>query len=122
MTLTLREKALNQLNSYYTWKISNRGSFEEYIFAPDNNSTSPYYDSFTLSIGTQTSLTSSVVLNCEMGEYHYSIYEMDSQYNFDLNMSLGVVETGLLIIEGTSSNIISFTESDDDTIKIFNEL
>jgi hypothetical protein len=118
----LREKAINQVNNYYTWKISNRNTYDEYIFSPDNNSLSPYYDSFTLSIGTQTSLTSSVILDCPIGEYHYSIYEMSSQYNLDINMSLGVIEVGLLIIEGTSSEIISFTESNDDTVKVFNEL
>lgn len=118
--MTLGEKSTSN-NPYYTWKISNRNSFDEYIFAPDNNSTSNYYDSFTISIGTPSVSTASVVINAVPGEYHYEIYESLTQYNLDIT-GLGMVESGLLIIQATFSTPNAFTESNSDTIRVFNEL
>jgi hypothetical protein len=110
--------------SYYTFELVNQNSYDGFIFSPDNNSLSPYYDSFTVSIGTAVSLTGSVVLNLESGEYHYSVHEMATQYDLDLNNSVGVVEVGLLMVASTYSlnDIKSFTESNYDTIRVFNEL
>ena len=110
---------------YYTFKIVNKDSFNEFIFAPTNNSTSNYYDSFTISIGTSSSATSSVVIDAVAGQYDYFTYEMNTEYDLDLNNSLGLVESGILLINGTYSSlstITSFTESNDDTIRVFNEL
>lgn len=122
MIATLREKSSNLINHYYTWKIVNKNSFDEYIFSADNNTTSNYYDSFTISIGTPMTLTSSIVLDAVAGQYDYFVYEMNTNYDLNLNNSLGLVEMGILIISGTDSSIISFTESNDDTIRVFNEL
>jgi hypothetical protein len=119
---TLREKASNLVNPYYTWKIVNKNSFDEYIFSADNNTTSVYYDSFTLSVGTPSSLTSSVTIDAVAGQYDYFVYEMNNNYDLDLNNSLGLVEMGIMMINGTYSDIISFTESNYDTIRVFNEL
>lgn len=119
---TLREKASNLVNPYYTWKIVNKNSFDEYIFSADNNTLSNYYDSFTVSIGTTIALTSSVTIDAVAGQYDYFVYEMNTNYDLDLNNSLGLVEMGILMISGTDSSIISFTESNYDTIRVFNEL
>jgi len=118
VVLTLSEKTSN-VNPYYTWVLSNRDSLVDTIISPDNFSTSPYYDSFTLSIGTAVSLTSSVVMNVEAGEYHYSVYEMTTQYDLNISNSVGLVETGLLIITGTSTPFVSFTASEDFTFITF---
>lgn len=118
MVLTLSEKASN-VNPYYTWLLSNRDSLVETIISPDNFSTSPYYDSFTISIGTAVSLTSSVTINAVAGEYHYSVYEMNTQYDLNLNNSIGLVETGLLMITGTSTPFVSFTASEGFTFTTF---
>jgi len=119
---TLREKSSNIVNPYYTWKIVNKNSFDEYIFSADNNSQSPYYDSFTMSVGTPSSLTSSVVIYADAGQYDYFVYEMNTNWDLDLNSSLGLVEMGIMIISGTDSSPVSFTESNYDTIRVFNEL
>lgn len=119
--VTCRENASNA-SPYYTWKIINRDSYNQYIFSPDNLSTSLYYDEFQINIGTSTSLTSSVVLDCVQGEYDYFIYETITQYELNLNNSIGLMESGILHILGTSSQIISFTQSDADVVKVFNEL
>jgi hypothetical protein len=110
-------------SNFYTFKISNRDSFEEWFFSPDNFSTSFYYNYFTLSVGTQSVATGpNVVLDLEAGEYHYAIYQTTGQYDLALSTSLGIIEVGILIVGGTSSTPNTFTQSDDDTIKVFTNI
>lgn len=119
VVLTLSEKATTT-TPYYTWQLSNRDSLAITTISPDNFSNSPYYDSFTLSIGTAVSLTASVVMNIPAGEYHYSVYEMANQYDLNINNALAQVETGLLMIVGTSTPFVSFTASEGFTFTTFN--
>ena len=119
--LTLREKATitGTATPYYTWQIQNRDSLEWTIFSPENFSSSPYYDAFTISIGTPSSLTGSTVqLYIEQGQYDYVITQTGVEYNLSITGS--VVETGILQITGTSTPISQFTQSDTNTNKIFN--
>jgi hypothetical protein len=119
VVLTLSEKVSNPINPYYTWTLSNRDTLVTTTISPDNFSTSPYYDSFTLSIGTAVSLTSSVVMNLTAGEYHYSVYEMATEYDLNIQNAIGLVETGLLMITGTSTPFVSFTASEGFTFTAF---
>lgn len=119
--LTLREKATitGTATPYYTWQIQSRDSLEFTTFAPENFSQSPYYDAFTISIGTPSSLTgSNVQLNIPQGQYDYTIRQTGTEYNLSLTGS--IVETGILQIIGTSTTINQFTQSDTNTTKIFN--
>lgn len=117
---TLREKS-TLLNPYYTWRILNRDSQVETIFAPENYSYSPYYDAFTISVGTpSTSTGSNVYIDVVQGQYDYMVYQTPTEYS--LSMTDSVVETGILQILGTGVSITQFTQSDDDQIKIFNYL
>jgi hypothetical protein len=120
VVLTLREKS-TLLIPYYTFNIENKDSLEQYIFAPENNSLSPYFDSFTISVGTPSVATgSNVVVYCEQGTYNYTVYQTGIEYNLSLTGS--IVEVGILTILGTSSNILQFTQSDDDVVRVFNYL
>lgn len=59
------------------------------------------------------------------GQYDYYVYQKSTQYNLSLSDNDLVVESGILIVEGTQSSlttISSFTASNDDTIRVFNEL
>jgi hypothetical protein len=119
--LTLREKATitGTATPYYTWQIQNRDSLEWTIFSPDNFSGSPYFDAFTISVGTPSSLTgSNVQLYVEQGQYDYIITQTLTEYSLSITGS--VVETGILQIVGTSTTISQFTQSDTNTTKIFN--
>jgi hypothetical protein len=114
-------------SSYYTFKIESCDSFKEYVFSPVNGSESPYYDSFTLSVGSPSVATGSVVLNIEAGQYNYEVYKMPTQYNLNIASASYVVSRGIFQVIGTSSVYtspvpISFTQSDADTIKVFTEL
>jgi hypothetical protein len=123
VVVTLREKS-TLITPYYTWQIVNQNSFDTTIFSPENFTTSPYYDAFTISIGTPSSLTSSVTLDLVPGEYHYKVYEMNTQYDLNIQNAVDYVEIGLFIVDGTFSisDIIAFTQSNDDTIRVFNSL
>jgi hypothetical protein len=123
VVVTLREKS-TLITPYYTWEVQNQNSLDTYVFSPDNFSLSPYYDAFTISIGTPSSLTSSVTLNLVPGEYHYTVYESANQWDLVITPTSSVVELGLLFVLATFSlnDIVSFTESNDDTIRVFNEL
>lgn len=122
--LTLREKATlvgPTYTPFYTWQIQSRDSLEWTIFSPENFSTSVYYDAFTISIGTPSSLTgSSVVIDIEQGQYDYVITQTFDEYNLSITGS--VVETGILQVIGTATTISQFTQSDTNTTKIFNYL
>ena len=119
MVLTLSEKVSNPINPHYTWTLSNRDTLITATISPDNFSISPYYDAFTLSIGTAVSLTSSVVVNLTAGEYHYQVYEMPTAYDLNIQNAIGLVETGLLMVTGTSTPFISFTSSEGFTFTSF---
>lgn len=124
---TLKEKSPNLLTSYYTWILTNRDGFLSYTFSCDDWSSelSNYYDAFTVSVGTAQSLTgSTATINAPAGQYDYTVYQTTSRYDIGLTSSLGIVETGILQIEGTFSEYTQavFTASNTDTIRIFNGL
>ena len=112
------------LNSYtysnFNFKIERQDGFTTKYFSPENFSQSPYYFGFTISVATPESLTgSNVSINVEYGEYHYSVSLVDS---YTLTPSNIIIDEGILIVEGTSSLPLSYTASDNDTIKIYNQL
>lgn len=124
---TAKQNRIDLLSSYFTWKIVNRDSFDEWIFSADDWSNSDYYSAFTMSVGQpQVATGSQITIDAIPGQYDYQIYQSSTQYNLNLDSVLGQVESGILIINGTNSNtdsgLISFTQSNDDTIKVFNEL
>lgn len=121
---TLKEKSINlQLPLYYTWKLYNKDSHKEYILSCDDLSNSPYYDSFSFSIGSINSPTGSVAqFIADQGTFEYKVYQMPSQYNLNITSTSSQIETGILTITGTSSNLISFTQSDDCIIKIYKHI
>lgn len=116
--------------NYYTFKIISCDTFDEYVFSPDNWSTSPYYDSFTVSVGLTISMTgSSVMVNADAGQYNFTVYKMPSAYNLNIASASYITENGILQITDENgfnwfapSEPTAFTQSDSDTIKAFTEL
>lgn len=111
ITLTLYEKA-NQTQPYYTFQIIRKGSFEEVVFYQDDNSFAPFYwSSFTISVGTISGLTQGEIV-ANPGEWTYNVWEMTTPYNLSYTQSVGLVETGILIIGGTSTSDIEYSGND----------
>ena len=114
--VTLRDKTSNQVNPYYTWKVINKQTLDETVFYTDNFTTSPYYDSFTISISnTQSGLTAGI-LNIGHGQFTYEVYEMTNQYDLNLANAIQMVETGILIVNPTYS--VNPTSTTDTNIPV----
>lgn len=119
LTVTLYEKCSNITNPQFTWELNRKGTYDQVIFYQEDHSSDPYYyNSFTVSVATQSGLTAGVI-NIQPGEYNYIIYEMPDAYNLITASAIGIVETGLLILEATFSTINSYTQSNDDVIRTY---
>ena len=118
------------LTNYYTFKMTSTDSFEEYVFSPKNNSSSPYYDAFTISVGTTSiSMTNSVKIDAASGQYNFEVYKMPTEFNLNIASASYLTESGIIQVVGEDfvygSLIVvpdAFTASDADTIKVFTEL
>lgn len=118
---TLKEKSVF-CNSYYTFKITNKDTFSEYIFYAPNTSTSKYYDEFSFFIGNTSSATSSIIsgatagiVNAPASQYVYEIYEMLEPYQLGLTNSIKIVETGIWQITGTHTPIPEYKQLNTPT-------
>lgn len=97
--------------SYYTWNIIDNDTNINYTFCNDDNTTSPYYDVFTLSVITGATYgATDGIINAPAGVYSYYIYEGLTASNLNIN-GLHQVEVGIMNIVGTVSNIINLTAS-----------
>jgi len=115
ITLTLYEKSV-QIQPYYTFQIIRKGSFDEVIFYQDDISYAPWYwNQFNISLGTVSGLTQGQIV-ASFGEYTYNVYEMPTPYNLGYTQSIGLVETGILIITGTYTSDTEYSGNDDSTI------
>lgn len=114
--VTLYEKCINQTNPFFCWRLVNKESNQTTLFYQDDHSKAPYYyNAFTVSISTTEGVTQGII-DISGGEYTYTVYEMNEQYSLDYENPVRVVETGILIVPVTYSQIISYTQSDDDVI------
>lgn len=122
LVVTLYEKCNNITDPQFTWKLTNKNTFEETIFYQSDSSSSPYYyNSFTVSVSSAVSLTAGVI-NVDYGEYEYEIYEKTLPYQLTISTNDNLVENGLLIVLTNSFTPTSFTGSDSATIPTFNNL
>ena len=115
VTVTLYDKCVNVFNPFFTWRLIDKDSNDEYVFTADDFSYAPYYwNSFTISIATPVGLTSGII-DIPASQYKYEIYEMADQYDLNLDNAIGLVENGLLTVNGTYSPIQSYTASSNVT-------
>ena len=115
ITVTPYEKS-TQTQPYYTWQIVRKGTFDEVVFYQDDSSYAPFYwSSFTISVGTVSGLTQGQIV-ASFGEWTYNIWEMTTPYNLSYTQSVGLVETGILIINGTYTPDTEYSGNDDSQI------
>lgn len=115
------QKIITATASFYNFRIISADGYYVYTFAPDNWSQSPYYFGFTVSVGTPSVFTgSNVTLALEAGEYNYIVTASTQSYN--LTVTNDIIDVGILIVDGTSSNPTPYTQSDTNTIKVYTNL
>jgi hypothetical protein len=127
---TAGSSAVDLALNYYTFEIISCDTFDKYVFSPDNWSDSPYYDSFTVSVGTSSiSMTGSVMINADAGQYNFTVYKMPTKYNLTIASASYITENGILQITDVNgfnwfapSQPTAFTQSDSNTITAFTEL
>jgi hypothetical protein len=117
VTVTLYENC-NLRTPYFTWLVKRKGSLDEIIFTQDDISFSPYYfNQFALTIATSSEGLTAGVIPITSGEWNYYIYEQSTPYV--LATSSNMVETGILIVEGTYSEPTTYTGLTDNVIKVY---
>lgn len=115
IVLTLYEKSV-QTQPYYTFQLVRKGSFDEVVFYQNDSSYAPWYwNQFVVSVGTISGPTQGNIV-LYPGEYTYNVYEMSASYSLSYTQSIGLVETGILIMEGTYSQDKEYSGSDDTEI------
>ena len=103
VVVTLSDMAQNKINPYFTWEIVRKGSNDEIIFYADDTSTSPYWNRFNITVATASSGLTAGVIPIIEGEWIYNIYEMRNRYDLNIARSIGIVETGLMVVGLTYS-------------------
>lgn len=115
VTITPYEKS-TQIQPYYTWQLTRKGTFDEVVFYQDDSSYAPWiWSSFTISVGTISGLTQGRIV-ANPGEWTYNVWEMTTPYNLSYTQSIGLVESGILIISGTYASDTEYTGNDDSQI------
>lgn len=122
ITLTLYEKS-TQVQPYYIFQLIRKGSFDEVVFYQEDTSYAQWYWSeFAITLSpTYSSLTAGII-QANFGEYTYNVYEMTSPYNLSYTQSIGLVETGICIITGTSTDNTEYTGNDSSTITYYKNI
>jgi len=123
VTVTLQENAIS-VNPYYAWNIVNIETNASIVFCADDYSPYPCnYNQFTFSVvsiasnGTATGSTNGTIY-ANAGVYNYAVFEMNTQYDLNLNNSVGIVEKGLLTITGTYTPYTVNTANDNMVIVV----
>jgi hypothetical protein len=118
VTVTLYEKSTS-VQPYYTWELERKGTFDTVVFFQTDSSYAPWYwNAFTISVATYSGLTAGII-QANSGEWTYTVYEMSNPYDLNLNNAIGVVETGICIINGTYSQTESYTGTQNATITYY---
>ncbi len=109
LIFTLREKTINQVDPFYTFQLIKKDTDVSTMFFSFNNTNSPYYDSFTLSVVTQSISPTQSRVELEFGEYNYNIYEKSEPYSLTFSSSDNIVEQGIITYKGLTNSIVDAT-------------
>ena len=122
IVVTLSELTSNLVSPNWTWKLINSHTNKITYFCQDNSSTSCYYQSFTVSVSATTSGATQGVLDVEPGQYVYEVYETTLPYQLILTGDEPLIETGILNVSGTESNLTQYTSETPGYIKTYDRI
>lgn len=121
IVITAYEKS-TQIQPYYTFELIRKGSFDKVVFYQNDTSYAPWYWSkFDITVATYSGLTAGII-KVNSGEWTYNVYEMASPYDLNLTNAIGIVETGICIINGTYSSNHEYTGTMADTIVYYKNI
>jgi hypothetical protein len=109
LIFTLTEKTLNLVSPYYTFRLVKKDTDEETMFFSFDNSTSPYFNSFTLSVVTQSISPTNSRVDLDYGEYNYYVYEKSEPYSITYSNTDNIVEVGILNYLGPTNSLVEST-------------
>lgn len=121
ITLTLAEKS-TLTSPDYLIKLTNDLSKEsKVIVLYDVSEYVESYNKFLITESDSEDLQNSIVSLSPVGKWSYSVYEMNvtSPRSNDTSLSVGIVETGICIVEGEDKVRNFFTEEDNETNPVF---
>lgn len=112
VVVTLSEKAIGASPSYI-WNINDADTNIDYVFCTDDISPTPWtYNMFSFSVvvGATQGLTAGII-SAPQGQYKYTCYETNYPYVLSVASASKIVETGILLIEGTASTISTYNNT-----------
>lgn len=113
--VTLNESSDVNYDDNFTWVITSADTNQSYTFSAIDNSSSYYYNSFTLSVipGATYGLTSGIIPTYTTGQHNYEVYQMNSYGDLNIDNAIKLVETGLLYITGSTLSINEYSGGND---------
>jgi hypothetical protein len=120
ITTTFQQQAVNKVNPFFTWELTQKGTNQSIIFTADDISTSPnYWNQYVITVaatvGSPAIGLTSGVIPLQQGEYHYSAWEMTNQYDLNISDAIGKVDDGIMVV-GLTFSIATSTMSDNSII------
>ena len=100
--LTLNENVTLSSPFYFLFEIINTDTFEALFFtAEDVSSNSCRYNEFVITLTNGVTDNTIGLIDLEQnGFYKYNIYQQSSQFNLDKDLTEGLLETGIVYVEG----------------------
>lgn len=129
VTLTLQENSqlftYSGIQPYYLFMFSSQTTNQSFTFVSDNispTSARTSYDQFWITCTGATAVNYSAgTISLNPGLFwHYSVYEQNQQYNFNINNAVGLVEQGKVLYSAATSDFRYYTMTGDSTYLVFN--
>lgn len=112
IVVTLAAKTIAATPSYI-WNLNDADTNINYNFCADDTSPAPWnYNQFSFSVitGATQGLTAGII-SAPIGQFGYTVYETNYPYDLNIASASGIVETGILLIEGTASPISTYNNT-----------
>lgn len=108
ITCTLSEKTTIAPVYYYLEAISKENDTSKAVYlGVDSSTATERYNRFSITEASTDDLDNGQI-NLDSGEYNYKAWECSAQ---DFTTKVSVVESGLLVVEGTEATVSTFTNS-----------
>lgn len=121
VVLTLAEKSTLLSPEYLIEFISDITGQTKVVAIDDISQYVESYNKFVITESTTEDLQNGIVYLSPVGKWKYNVYEMQSSSPRNMNIAdaVGLVETGICIVEGIETERNFFTEDEDKNNPVF---